>query len=191
MPCEAAKRMLNWTVLPKVCIELLFEAIDCSAALTMYGFERLYTDLFNRTVDPVKKALSDERLDKANVDETVCGRDLNKSINTGEAVACDAVLLVAEVTGEGSEAAENLMLLEVTSPNTSRCSNSVDRGHNTGVSTGCRGSFADMPGCLVDQLAAMMLMGVVPPWLHLHRHRRATRQAGPVLSGWMSLLSSP
>ncbi|EUB55390.1 Heat shock protein SSA2 [Echinococcus granulosus] len=74
MPCEAAKRMLNWTVLPKVCTDSLFEATDCSAALTMTGFERLCTDLFSRTVDPVKKALGDEKLDKADIDEMVLYR---------------------------------------------------------------------------------------------------------------------
>ncbi|EUB55391.1 Heat shock protein [Echinococcus granulosus] len=39
------------------------------------------------------------------------GRNLNKSINTDEAVVCAAVLLVAEVTGEGSEATENLIVM--------------------------------------------------------------------------------
>ncbi|EUB56366.1 Heat shock cognate protein [Echinococcus granulosus] len=87
-------------------------------------------------LDPVKKALSDANLDKADVEEIVLvgastgmpkvqqllqdffdGRKLNKSINPDEAVAFGAVLLEAKLSGDKSEAMQNFKLLEV-APNT-------------------------------------------------------------------------
>ncbi|KAH9278954.1 hypothetical protein ECG_08240 [Echinococcus granulosus] len=51
---------------------------------------------------------------------------------------------------------------------------------------GCRGSFADLAGCLVDRIAGMMVVGVVATLLY--HHCRARRWAGRVLSGVSSLL---
>nr|CDS22462.1 heat shock protein 70 [Echinococcus granulosus] len=134
--CEKAERMLSSTDYAKVCIELLFEGIDFRMTLTLARSEHLCSDLFSRMLDPVKKALSDANLDKADVEEIVLvgastgmpkvqqllqdffdGRKLNKSINPDEAVAFGAVLLEAKLSGDKSEAMQNFKLLEV-APNT-------------------------------------------------------------------------
>ncbi|EUB57021.1 Heat shock cognate protein [Echinococcus granulosus] len=130
--CETAKRMLSSVGYASIDAESLFEGIDFSETLTRARFEQLCFDLFSKTLDPVKKALSDAKLDKNDIHEILLvggstripkvqellqdffkGKTLNKSINADEAVAYGAALLAANMAGDKSEGAQNFVLAEV------------------------------------------------------------------------------
>ncbi|EUB56426.1 Heat shock cognate protein [Echinococcus granulosus] len=132
--CEAAKRTLSSTGYTDINVDSLFEGIDFNTRNTRARFEQLCADLFSKTLDPVKKALCNAKLSKADVHEIVLvggstripkvqellkdffdRRELKKSINPDEAVAYGAALLAAKLTGGRSNVMQDLILLEVTS----------------------------------------------------------------------------
>ncbi|EUB54697.1 Heat shock cognate protein [Echinococcus granulosus] len=133
--CETAKRMLSTAESTNIGIESLFEGIDFSTTLARASFEQLCSDLFSQTMDAVKTALNDAKMDKADIHEILLvggstripkvqsmlqdfftTSKLNKCINPDEAVAYGATLLAANVSGGGgvSNSMQDLMLLEVT-----------------------------------------------------------------------------
>ncbi|KAH9281495.1 Heat shock cognate 70 kDa protein [Echinococcus granulosus] len=131
--CEKAKRMLSSAESTTIVVESLFYEIDFCKTLTRAEFEQLCMDLFSKTMDAVKMALSDAKMDKADIHEILLvggstripkvqsmlqdffnGRDLQRSINPDEAVAYGATLLAANLTGGASNSMQDLMLLEVT-----------------------------------------------------------------------------
>uniref|UniRef100_A0A7E4T6H9 Heat shock protein 71 kDa protein n=2 Tax=Echinococcus granulosus TaxID=6210 RepID=A0A7E4T6H9_ECHGR len=132
--CETAKRMLSTAESTNIGIESLFEGIDFSTTLTRAPFEQLCSDLFSQTMDAVKTALNDAKMDKADIHEILLvggstripkvqsmlqdfftTSKLNKCINPDEAVAYGATLLAAKLSGGGvSNSMQDLMLLEVT-----------------------------------------------------------------------------
>lgn len=131
--CEAAKKTLSSVEFTSIDAESLVKSIDFTTKLTRPRFEQLCSDLFSKTMDPVRKVLSDAKLNKADIHEIVLvggstripkvqkllkdffdGRELNKSINPDEAVAYGAALLAANLTGDESKVVQDLVLLEVT-----------------------------------------------------------------------------
>ncbi len=96
--------------------------------LTKAKFEDLCRDLFDSTLEPVRKALSDAKLDKNKIDQVILvggstripyiqdlvekelGKAPNKGVNPDEVVAMGAAIQGGVLTGE----VEDLVLLDVT-----------------------------------------------------------------------------
>ncbi|KAB0342407.1 hypothetical protein FD754_019333 [Muntiacus muntjak] len=123
---ELAKRTLSSSTQASIEIDSLYEGINLR-------FEELNADLFCDTLDPMEKALRDAKLDKSQIHDIVLvggstripkiekllqdffsGKELNKSINPGEALACGAAVHVAILSGDKSENVQDLLLLDVT-----------------------------------------------------------------------------
>jgi len=117
--CERAKRNLSSAAKTTVQIDSLMDNIDFNSNITRAKFEQLCADLFRGTLDPVKKVLSDSKLDKGQIHDVVLvggstripkiqemlkeffnGKELCKNINPDEAVAYGAAVQAAVLTGK-------------------------------------------------------------------------------------------
>merc|ERR1712003_408925 len=131
--CERAKRTLSSSTQATIEIDSLFDGIDFSCTLSRARFEELNMDYFRNSMGPVEKSLRDSGIDKKNVHEVVLvggstripkvqaliqeffnGKEPCRSINPDEAVAYGAAVQAAILTGEGSSAVQDLLLLDVT-----------------------------------------------------------------------------
>ncbi|CAN1156315.1 Luminal-binding protein [Linum perenne] len=116
--CKSAKRNLSNETQVKIEIEYFLDGKDFSEPLTRDKFEELNLDLFNKTLDVVKRTLKDAKVSKSEIDEIVLvggstripklrqmlkdlfyGKEPNKAINPDEAVAYGAAVLGAGLSG--------------------------------------------------------------------------------------------
>lgn len=130
--CEKAKRALSSQTQVRIEIESLSEGQDFSETLTRARFEELNSDLFRRTLKPVEKVLKDAGLSKGEVHEVVLvggstripkiqqmvseffnGKPPSKGINPDEAVAYGAAVQAGILSGDGGEATESIVLVDV------------------------------------------------------------------------------
>jgi len=128
---EKTKRQLSSTHQGRVEIEALFDGIDFSESLTRARFEDINSDLFKKTLGPVKQVLEDAALSKDQVDEIVLvggstripkvqalikeffnGKEPARGINPDEAVAYGAAVQAGILSG--GDIGQELLLLDVT-----------------------------------------------------------------------------
>ena len=128
--CEGAKRVLSTSTTTQINLDSLMDGVDFSLKINRARFEMLNGALFRSTLEPVKKALADAKLDKSQIHDVVLvggssripkvqqilqeffnGKTLNQSINPDEAVAYGAAVQGSILTGnQGKE----LLLIDVT-----------------------------------------------------------------------------
>jgi heat shock protein 5 len=130
---ERVKRTLSAQHQARLEIEGLIDGQDFSETLTRARFEELNVDLFKKTLGPVQKVLEDADMSKSEVDEIVLvggstripkvqtllkdyfdGKEPSKGVNPDEAVAYGAAVQGGILSGDASEATQDLLLLDVT-----------------------------------------------------------------------------
>ncbi|XP_076904799.1 heat shock cognate 70 kDa protein 2-like [Bidens hawaiensis] len=128
--CEKEKRILSTTTQTSIEIDCLHEGIDFSMRFTRAKFEELDTDSFKKCLQTVEKCLLDANIEKSCVDEIILvggstripkvqcmlqdffdGKELCKSVNPDEAVACGAAIMAATLNGSS---VQDLVLYDVT-----------------------------------------------------------------------------
>jgi endoplasmic reticulum chaperone BiP len=130
---ERVKRTLSSQHQARLEIEGLVDGIDFSESLTRARFEELNLDLFKKTLAPVEKVLEDGDMSIDEIDEIVLvggstripkvqsllkdkfnGKEPSRGVNPDEAVAYGAAVQGGILSGDASEATQDLLLLDVT-----------------------------------------------------------------------------
>lgn len=130
---ERVKRTLSSQHQARLEIEGLVDGIDFSESLTRARFEELNLDLFKKTLTPVEKVLEDGDMSIDEIDEIVLvggstripkvqallkekfnGKEPSRGVNPDEAVAYGAAVQGGILSGDASEATQDLLLLDVT-----------------------------------------------------------------------------
>uniref|UniRef100_A0AC34G631 Heat shock protein 70 n=1 Tax=Panagrolaimus sp. ES5 TaxID=591445 RepID=A0AC34G631_9BILA len=132
--CEGAKRFLSNNKFAPIEIEELFNGDDLKCKITRLKFNELCKDLIEKTLDSVKKALNDAKIEKEKVNNILLvggstripavqkmlaqffdnNKNLKFDINADEAVAYGASLLAAHLTNTFDTSIQNIKLLDVT-----------------------------------------------------------------------------
>jgi L1 cell adhesion molecule like protein len=130
---ERTKRSLSGQTQTLIDIDALYDGIDFNTTLTRAKFESICSDIFQRTLKPVDKVLSDAKVSKSEIHDIVLvggstripkvqellsnyfnGKELCKSINPDEAIAYGASVQAAILSGQRDETLDSLVLLDVT-----------------------------------------------------------------------------
>ena len=130
---EKTKRSLSGVTQTTIDIDSLYDGIDFSLPLSRAKFENLCSDIFQKTLEPVDKVLSDAKVSKSQVDDIVIvggstripkvqellsqffnGKELCRSINPDEAIAYGAAVQAAILSGQSDDKLDQLVLLDVT-----------------------------------------------------------------------------
>ncbi|KAL6907633.1 hypothetical protein ACP4OV_002672 [Aristida adscensionis] len=131
--CERAKRLLSSTTQTTIEVDSLHDGIDFSITITRSRFDELSKDLFGKGMKAVEKCLRDAKVDKSSVHDVVLvggstripkvqsmlrdffgAKELSRTINLDEAVACGAAITAASLSSEHGRKAPELLLFDVT-----------------------------------------------------------------------------
>jgi len=130
---ERGKRMLSASTQTSIDIDSFYEGIDLQIMVTRAKFEDLNNHYFQRTIETVKAVLKDAKCQPEEVADVVLvggstripkvqtllseyfgGKELCKSINPDEAVACGAAVQGAILSGARNAQTASLVLVDVT-----------------------------------------------------------------------------
>ncbi|XP_071714832.1 heat shock 70 kDa protein 18-like [Rutidosis leptorrhynchoides] len=133
--CEKEKRILSSTTQTSIDLECLHEGIDFSMKFTRAKFEELNNGFFKKCIKTVENCLNDANMKKSCVDEIILvggstripkvqqmlqdffdGKQLCKTVNPDEAVACGAAVMAAKLSGGTgkNKSVQNVVLSDVT-----------------------------------------------------------------------------
>ena len=129
--CERAKKTLSNSKEAVIELDVLFDSCDYHHRVSRARFEELCGDLFSTTIQLVDTALREAKLDKGKIDEIVMvggstripkvqnllsdffnGKELNKSMNPEEALACGAAIQAAILTGDTSHVVQGVLAVD-------------------------------------------------------------------------------
>lgn len=129
---EKAKIHLSSSLQTTIYIDSLFEGKDFSYDITRTTFEEMCDSLLQQCMPPLKCVLDDAKKKKEDINEIILvggatrmpiiqnmiknffnGKELNKSINPDEAVACGAAIQAAIVSKINDPKTKNMVLLDV------------------------------------------------------------------------------
>ena len=127
--CEKAKRRLSFHSV----VDIEIDCLDFYTTITRAKFEQLSKDLFDKCMEPVKKCLSDAKMEITSVHDVVLsggssripkvqellqhvfnGKQLCKGVNPDEAVAYGAAVHAAVLKGYEDQKLQGFALLDVT-----------------------------------------------------------------------------
>lgn len=130
--CELAKKMLSHALEADIELDNLIDGIDYHTTISRAKFEELNASLFEATLEPVKKALKDAKLDRHEIHNIIlaggCSRipmiqkllqdffvdkPMLMSKQPEESVAYGAAILAAMLSGYKSEFLEMMLLLDI------------------------------------------------------------------------------
>jgi len=130
--CETAKKTLSNNSSAQINIDNFYNGIDLSVQITRTKFEEMCNDLFLKSLEPIRKALSDAKLSTKDINDVVLiggstripkvqqllnelfpGK-LKTNINPDEAVAFGASVQAAILNNSGDQKTDQLVLLDVT-----------------------------------------------------------------------------
>ncbi|KAJ1689160.1 hypothetical protein LUZ63_013315 [Rhynchospora breviuscula] len=131
--CDQAKRSLSNNILTNVQVDCLYEGVDFSSKLSRDRFVELNKDLFTKCIELTDHCLKDAKVNKSDVDIVVLvggssriprvqqlleeffgDKKLHRNINQDEAVAYGAAILAAQLSGQGNDAVNKVVLTDVT-----------------------------------------------------------------------------
>lgn len=130
--CEKAKRALSSSCQANIEIDSIMEGIDLNISLNRAKFEELCMDLFKKCIQPLENSLKDAKLSKSDIHDIVLvggssripkvcqmvqeffnGKELNRSINPDEAVACGAAIQAAIITNVDDKIINGMTVVDI------------------------------------------------------------------------------
>lgn len=131
--CENAKRILSTALTTTISVDSFYDGNDLEVQLSRAKFEDLCNAEFQKSLEPVKRALEDAKLSKSQIDEVVLiggstripkirsllssffnNKTLKCDINPDEAVSYGAAVQAAILSGNGDEKTNEIVLLDIT-----------------------------------------------------------------------------